>query len=266
MVRKLLLSLALLVLPSAAQAACVSPIAGLDATSTSRTFLTVLDGSSNCIGTFVLVDGTAGANKQAVKAASTAAVATDPAAVVAISPNNTVAVTQSGTWTVQPGNTANTTPWLMTINQNSTSALVKAGNTAGAADNALVVSDPNVLAAVQAPPALGTSGGYTPKLLNGLTNTKTAVKASAGWLGMVYCYNPNAAVTYIQIYDTVIASITVGTTVPVLSLGIPPGLSSGLTQSLVGYQFSNAINVAATTTATGASAPAGAIDCNVGYN
>src|SRR5690348_16357968 len=24
------------------------------------------------------------------------------------------AVTQSGTWTVQPGNTANTTPWLMT--------------------------------------------------------------------------------------------------------------------------------------------------------
>ena len=28
--------------------------------------------------------------------------------------NNTPAVTQSGTWTVQPGNTANTTPWLTT--------------------------------------------------------------------------------------------------------------------------------------------------------
>lgn len=35
----------------------------------------------------------------AVKAASTAALATDPALVVAISPNNTIAVTQSGTWT-----------------------------------------------------------------------------------------------------------------------------------------------------------------------
>ena len=40
-----------------------------------------------------------------VKAASTAAVATDQALVVAISPNNSV--------TVQPGNTANTTPWLV---------------------------------------------------------------------------------------------------------------------------------------------------------
>jgi hypothetical protein len=42
---------------------------------------------------------TDGTNNAAVKAASTAAVATDPALVVAISPNNTVAVTQSGTWT-----------------------------------------------------------------------------------------------------------------------------------------------------------------------
>jgi hypothetical protein len=95
-----------------------------------------------------LSDGT---NSAAIKAASTAAAATDPALVVAVSPNNSVAVTgtfwqatqpvslasvpshpvtnagtfavgsitntsfastQSGTWTVQPGNTANTTPWL----------------------------------------------------------------------------------------------------------------------------------------------------------
>lgn len=41
--------------------------------------------------------------------------------------NGTVAVTQSGTWTVQPGNTANTTPWLFTINQGGNSATVSAG-------------------------------------------------------------------------------------------------------------------------------------------
>lgn len=35
---------------------------------------------------------------------------------------------QSGTWTVQPGNTANTTPWLMTINQNGNSAIVTPSN------------------------------------------------------------------------------------------------------------------------------------------
>lgn len=51
------------------------------------------------------------------------------------------AVTQSGTWTVQPGNTANTTPWLATINQGSNSAVVKAASTAAAAaDPALAVA------------------------------------------------------------------------------------------------------------------------------
>ena len=39
----------------------------------------------------------------------------------------TFPATQSGTWTVQPGNTANTTPWLATINQGGNSATVSAG-------------------------------------------------------------------------------------------------------------------------------------------
>jgi len=117
---------------------------------------------------------TDGTNTATVKAASTAAVATDKALVVAISPNNpivsnidgytttssptyinntfnplslttagalridgsattqpvsgTVAATQSGTWTVQPGNTANTTPWLTTISQGGNSVTVTASN------------------------------------------------------------------------------------------------------------------------------------------
>lgn len=41
--------------------------------------------------------------------------------------SGTVAATQSGTWTMQPGNTANTTPWLATINQGGNSATVSAG-------------------------------------------------------------------------------------------------------------------------------------------
>src|SRR5579884_1781297 len=61
---------------------------------------------------------TDGTNTAAVKAASTAAVATDPSLVVQISPNQpafTINAAQSGTWTVQPGNTANTTPWLINV-------------------------------------------------------------------------------------------------------------------------------------------------------
>lgn len=48
---------------------------------------------------------------------------------VAIASNQSaISVTQSGTWTVQPGNTANTTPWLATINQGGNSATVTASN------------------------------------------------------------------------------------------------------------------------------------------
>lgn len=48
---------------------------------------------------------------------------------VAISSNQSaIPVTQSGTWTVQPGNTANTTPWLETISQGGNSASVTASS------------------------------------------------------------------------------------------------------------------------------------------
>ena len=42
--------------------------------------------------------------------------------------SGTVTANQGGTWTVQPGNTANTTPWLTTINQGGNSAAVTASN------------------------------------------------------------------------------------------------------------------------------------------
>jgi hypothetical protein len=48
---------------------------------------------------------------------------------------------QSGTWTVQPGNTANTTPWLQKISDGTNAAAIKAASTAPVAtDPALVVS------------------------------------------------------------------------------------------------------------------------------
>jgi hypothetical protein len=40
--------------------------------------------------------------------------------------SGTISATQSGTWTVQPGNTANTTPWLQTISQGGNAATVSA--------------------------------------------------------------------------------------------------------------------------------------------
>lgn len=48
--------------------------------------------------------------------------------VVIASDQSAIPASQSGTWTVQPGNTANTTPWLSTINQGGNSATVTASN------------------------------------------------------------------------------------------------------------------------------------------
>ncbi len=76
----------------------------------------------------------------------------------------TVAATQSGTWTVQPGNTANTTPWLATINQGSNSAAVKPASTAAATiDPSLVVAlSPNSLT----PSVVDRTGSGTMAALN----------------------------------------------------------------------------------------------------
>lgn len=59
--------------------------------------------------------------------------------------NTTFAATQSGTWTVQPGNTANTTPWLTTPTQGGNSAKVTANAANGISTTAF--NGLNVLAA-----------------------------------------------------------------------------------------------------------------------
>lgn len=55
--------------------------------------------------------------------------------------SGTVTANQGGTWTVQPGNTANTTPWLVRPSDGTNTANIKAGSTAAvAADPSLVVA------------------------------------------------------------------------------------------------------------------------------
>lgn len=88
---------------------------------TTNTDLGIINSNLTNRNTFMkLTDGT---RDGTIKAASTAAGAADTSLVVALSPNSPVptgsnvigAVTQSGVWTVQPGNTPNTTPWVVTV-------------------------------------------------------------------------------------------------------------------------------------------------------
>lgn len=127
---------------------------------------------------------------------------------------------QSGTWTVQPGNTANTTPWLVSM-------------------------------------IPATSGGLTiSHLISAATTNLTNVKASAGQLYGWSIFNTNASVRYVKLHNTA-GSPTAGTGV-VYTIGVPAGggtnidLAGGLVFS-TGIAFSTVTEAADSgTTAVGA--------------
>lgn len=94
------------------------------------------------------------------------------------------AVTASGTWTVQPGNTANTTAWL--IEQRT-----------------------------------GTTNGSTTSTVNAAATTNaTNLKATAGMIYGISAMNASAAIKYVRIYNKATAP-TVGTDIPILVVAIP---------------------------------------------
>lgn len=112
-------------------------------------------------------------------------------------------------------------------------------------------------------PIPATTGGLTLFSQN-ITNTAggTAVKGSAGQVYGYYFYNNNATVCYVQIWN--VASPTVGTTAPVISMGIPANGGANMPTSM-GLAFSTAITIGATTTRAGSSACTNGVDANVYY-
>ncbi len=140
----------------------------------------------------------------------------------------TVAVTESGTWTVQPGNTANTTPWL------------------------------------DAPSAATGAVGTAIYNNTALSSTKQAANASAGNLYGYHIYNPNSVVIYIQLFNVASASVTVGSTAPTAVIAVPAGGWADATPG-VPIAFATALTIAATTTSTGSGTPTTALLCNIWY-
>jgi hypothetical protein len=93
---------------------------------------------------------------------------------VTVANDSNILATQSGTWTVQPGNTANSTPWLTSINAGGNTAAVKPASTAATAtDPALVVSiSPNTSIATNIDGYVTTSAPtYTNNTFNYLSLT-----------------------------------------------------------------------------------------------
>lgn len=224
-------------------------------------------GSTNVISEVGICDATT-ENRCATVNASGQVLVTGP---VTNAGTFAVQAAQSGTWTMQPGNTANTTAWLVTGTGGTfpitAAALPLPTGASTAANQATEIASLATIATNSAAPIpIGTTNGWTPLKLAALSNTATAVKGAAGWLGKLYCYNPNATVAYIQVYNVVSGSVTVGTTAALQSYGIPATNSAGFIMGTVGDQYSTAISVAATTAAGNGTAPGTAVDCNVSYN
>lgn len=117
-----------------------------------------------------------------------------------------------------------------------------------------------------------TSGGCTIFRSIDLDESEEQIKASAGQVYWVHAINLANAVRYLKFYNATAASVTVGTTTPVLTLPLPTQgdtNGAGFTFSLPqGLAFSTAITAAATTGVADADtgAPgANEVILNVGY-
>ena len=93
-----------------------------------------------------------------------------------------------------------------------------------------------------------TSGGLSVVQNLDIDETEDAIKASAGQLFGWYLYNDGATEVYVKFYDDTVANVTVGSTTPVMTLGIPAGSGANVLNGM-GIAFANAITVAATTAA-----------------
>lgn len=104
-------------------------------------------------------------------------------------------------------------------------------------------------------PSSNKSGGFTPTRTS-LSTTVTALKSSAqSKLGGWSIYNPNSVVSFIQIFNVATAgAVSLGSTAPTMTMGIPP-FGAAISGTDVGIDFSAGLQIAATTTATGSSAP-----------
>ena len=109
--------------------------------------------------------------------------------------------------------------------------------------------------------AAATSGGSSVWAATGgtgnalLTNSAVAAKNAAGTFYGITVVNPNATVAYVQVFDAAPGSVTLGTTPPKMFFWVPAGGAWEEKFATYGVAFSSGITVAATTTATGNTAP-----------
>jgi hypothetical protein len=126
-----------------------------------------------------------------------------------------VQAAESGTWTVQPGNTANTTSWLVDAHLWNGAALAS--------------PDANSYPIV-APAATATANAAASdcNVLSAASTNSTSCKGSAGNLYGYELYNTTTTVYYLRLYNSSSAPTCSSATGFIRSIPIPPAATAGL--------------------------------------
>jgi len=112
--------------------------------------------------------------------------------------------------------------------------------------------------------AVATTTGFSTYFNVNGNSTATSIKATAGNIYAVTASNLNSAIAYIQLFDAISSTITVGTTTPNYVFPLPAGGGYDA-QFIVPMTFSTAISYACTTTPTGAISPTSSLTVSMGY-
>jgi hypothetical protein len=98
-------------------------------------------------------------------------------------------------------------------------------------------------------------------------NTAQAARASACHLAYLHVINPNTANAFIQLFDAVVADVTVGVTTPRQSYFVPAEGAFDLpVGGMPGMWFDVALTYACTTTATGSGDPTTGLTVSMVFN
>src|SRR6266853_336086 len=111
---------------------------------------------------------------------------------------SSVTATQSGTWTVQPGNTANTTPWLASLSQGGNTAQVSAGGALKIDGSAVTQPVSGTLTTVPKT-SCGTTA-YDSGMVT-LPTTSTAVTSTATCVNAILFVNTTASSQTVNVTD-----------------------------------------------------------------
>lgn len=129
-----------------------------------------------------------------------------------------------------------------------------------------VVLSALAVALLAAPKADAQQQGDLTSLQPLLTNSVVTIKPSKTPLSFYSCYNPNGSDVYVQLFDKATSgAVTLGTTAASRVLIAPALSDTGPQPPMPPFATKNGLQVAATTSSSGSTAPAGPINCEFGY-